>query len=437
MEFWDNLDVNDAGHLMLGGCDAVKLAEQYGTPLYVMNENKIREVCRSYYKIIKETGINGLVAYASKSFTNKAMVKIIDSEGLGLDVVSGGELYTALSAGIDMKKVYFHGNNKTVAEMEMAVDHQVGRIVPDSIDEINALDEVCAKKGKRICVQVRIKPGIEAHTHDYIKTGTDDSKFGFGIFNGQAIAAIKTILESDNLDFAGLHCHIGSQIFELQPFIETVDVMTDFMLNVRAEFGVEIEEVNFGGGYGIHYVNTDKPLKPWEYVKAIIAALKSDCEKKGLKLPRFVIEPGRSICGEAGTTLYEVGSVKDIPGIVKYANVDGGMFDNPRPALYQAVYTSAVANKMHDKHFDEVAIAGRTCESGDILIKHAWIPKVERGDIVAVFSTGAYNYAMASNYNRLPIPAVVLVQDGKSAMMVKRQTYEDVCGRDEVASWLK
>ncbi|MEZ4357258.1 MAG: diaminopimelate decarboxylase [Eubacteriales bacterium] len=437
MDYWGELNINDEGHLVLGGCDAVLLAKEYGTPLFVMDENKIRETCRSYYKVIREKGIDALVAYASKAFTNKSMCKIAAQEGLGLDVVSGGELYTAVKAKFPMEKVYFHGNNKTKSEIAMAVEHGVGRIVADNFEEIDLIDKIAGRFKKKVNIQVRIKPGIEAHTHDYIKTGTDDSKFGLGIKDGQAILAIRQVLDSTNLEFAGIHCHIGSQIFELEPFKMAVDVMTDFILKVKDKLGVKVSEANLGGGYGIHYLAEDEPLYPYQYVETIVEELIESCKGKNIDIPKMVIEPGRSIVGEAGTTLYEVGSVKEIPGIIKYANVDGGLADNPRPALYQAEYTAVVANKASEKSEEKISIAGRTCESSDILIKDAFLPKVEAGDIIAVFSTGAYNYSMASNYNRLPIPAVVLVKDGKSDYMVKRQTYEDITKLDVISNWLK
>lgn len=436
MEHWDKLQINEKGHLLLGRCDTVELAKKFGTPLYVMEEDKIRDICKSYYKSLKSRNINGMVAYANKAFCNTAMCKIVEQEGLGLDVVSGGEIYTALNAGFPMEKVYFHGNGKSYDELNFAVQSGIGCIVLDNFHEISMLESICALQGKTQRVMVRIKPCIEAHTHDYIKTARDDAKFGFGINDGDGMKAVKQAFNGKNITLAGIHCHIGSQIFELEPFKMAVDVMLNFVKAVREETGFEIPEINFGGGYGIHYLKSDDPLKPWEYVETMLDELKKVCSEKGIKVPRFVIEPGRSICGEAGTTLYTVQAIKEIPGILTYANVDGSLADNPRPALYQAKYTCVVANKVNAPQDKTMTIAGRSCESSDLLIKNAAIADAKEGDILAVFSTGAYNYSMASNYNRLPIPAVVLVKDGKAELMVKRQSYEDLVKNDTIPSWL-
>ena len=345
MEHWDKLTINEKGHLTLGGCDTVELAKEFGTPLYVMEEDKIRKICKAYYKSINERSMDGLVAYASKAFCNTAMCRIVAQEGLGLDVVSGGEIYTALNADFPMEKTYFHGNNKSLEELKMAVNSGVGCIVLDNFTEIPLLENICAGQGKTAKVSIRIKPCIEAHTHDYIKTAKDDSKFGFGIHDGDGLKAVELALAGKNISLKGLHCHIGSQIFELQPFKMTVDVMLEFVKLIKDKTGFEVPEINFGGGYGIHYLKTDDPLHPWEYVETMLDEIKAVCAKKGIKVPRFVIEPGRSICGEAGTTLYTINSIKEIPDLLTYANVDGSMADNPRPALYQAKYTCMVAKQ--------------------------------------------------------------------------------------------
>lgn len=436
MEHWGNLHINEKRHLVLGGCDTLDLAEQFGTPLYVMEEDVIRKVCRGYVEAIRDYSGGGKALYAGKAFINTAMCKIIESEGLGLDVVSGGELYVAIKAGFNLKNVYLHGNNKTPADLRMAVQAGIGRIVIDSSNEIQLLAEIAKEFGKVQDVSVRIKPGIEAHTHEYIKTGQVDSKFGFGIGDGQGMQAVKDILEQSSLNLIGMHCHIGSQIFELEPFRDAVNVMLNYMLKVNEETGFMFSEINFGGGYGIHYVNDDKPLRPDEYVKTMLKELTKLCKEKKVDPPAFVIEPGRSIAGEAGTTLYTVGDIKTIPDIRTYVSVDGSMADNPRPALYQAAYTCALAGKMNQPDEEVVSIAGRACESGDMLIWNAELPKTEAGDVLAVFSTGAYNYSMASNYNKLPQPAVVLVRDGKSDLMVKRQSYDDLIKNDNIPSWL-
>jgi diaminopimelate decarboxylase len=436
MEHWAKLDVNRNGHLMLGGCDALELAKEFGTPLYVMEEDVIRGVCREYMRTVKTYKGGAKVLYAGKAFMTTAICRIVESEGLGLDVVSEGEIRTAMNAGFDMSKTYLHGNNKTPRDLNIALESGVGRIVIDSFAEIKLLSRIAKEHGKVQDVSVRIKPSIEAHTHDYIKTGQVDSKFGFGAADGQGMEAVKEILAEPSLNLIGLHCHIGSQIFELQPYRDAVNVMLSFLKSVRDETGFLLTEVNFGGGYGIHYLKEDKPFKPSEYIEAMIEELNRVCAEKDIPLPVFVIEPGRSIVGEAGTTLYTVGDIKHIPNIRTYVSVDGGMADNPRPALYQAKYTCALAGKMNKPDSTVVSIAGRTCESGDMLIWNATLPEAEAGDIMAVFSTGAYNYSMASNYNMLPHPAVVLVKNGKAELMTARQTYEDLIKNDRIPSWL-
>lgn len=436
MEHWGNLNVNEKGHLVLGGCDALGLAKEFGTPLYVMEEDTIRKVCRGYTKALSDYKGKGKALFAGKAFLNTAMCKIVQSEGMGLDVVSGGELYVALNAGFNLKDVYFHGNNKTPSDLRMAVSEGIGRIVIDSANEIGLLAGIASELGKVQDVSVRIKPGIEAHTHEYIKTGQVDSKFGFGIADGQGMQAVKDILAQPSLNLLGMHCHIGSQIFELTPFRDAVDVMLNYMLGIQKETGYMFSEINFGGGYGIHYTKDDEPLRPDEYVKIMLNELTGLCEQKGIELPFFVIEPGRSIAGEAGTTLYTVGDIKTIPDIRTYVSVDGSMADNPRPSLYQAEYTCALAGKMNEPDETIVSIAGRTCESGDMLIWNAKLPQAQAGDILAVFSTGAYNYSMASNYNKLPHPAIVLVKDGKAELMVKRQSFDDLIHNDVIPSWL-
>jgi diaminopimelate decarboxylase len=436
MEHWGNPDINEKGHLVLGGCDALELAEKFGTPLYVMEEDKIRSVCRELMQSVAGYEGGGKVLYAGKAFMNTAMCRIAGSEGLGLDVVSGGEVYVAGKAGFDLKNAYLHGNNKTPEDLEMAVNNGIGRVVIDSFAEIARLSRIASHHGKVQDVSIRIKPGIEAHTHEYIKTGQVDSKFGFGVADGQAMQAAKDILAQPSLNLIGLHCHIGSQIFELAPYQDAVVVMLAFLKKVKEETGFLFREINFGGGYGIHYTKDDKPFRPEEYVKAMLEEINRICAEKNIPLPVFVIEPGRSIVGEAGTTLYTVGDIKTIPGIRTYVSVDGGMADNPRPALYKAKYTCMLAGRMKEPDETVVSIAGRTCESGDMLIWNAALPKTKAGDVMAVFSTGAYNYSMASNYNMLPHLAVVLVRGGRAELMVRRQSYDDLIRNDEMPSWL-
>ena len=432
MNYRDTMNVNGKGHLQIGGVDAVDLVAKYGTPLYVMDESYIRQVCRAFRETVERTYGEGGVAYASKAFSCKAIYEIAKQENMYIDVVSGGEIYTADSVGFDMKKAYFHGNNKLVSEIELALQTGVGTFVVDSFDEIDLLDGICGEKGKVQKVIVRVNPGVEAHTHSFIQTAKVDSKFGFGVKNGYADEAIDKILTKKNLRFAGLHCHIGSQIFDKQAFALAVDVVTDYVAELKKR-GIEVDELNFGGGFGVYYSGDDPKYDVAEYcdyVALLTSSLKTAVEKKGIKKPFFMIEPGRSIVGEAGVTLYSVGAIKDIKGVRKYLAIDGGMTDNIRPALYDAKYDAVIANRATEKATEIVSVAGNCCESGDIILKDVALPQAKRGDIIAVFTTGAYNYSMSSNYNRNPIPPVVFVKDGKSAYAVKPQTYEDLVRND-------
>lgn len=432
MNYRDTMNVNEKGHLQIGGVDAVDLVAKYGTPLYVMDESYIRSVCRAFRETVVNTYGEGGVAYASKAFSCKAIYEIAKQENMYIDVVSGGEIYTANSVGFDMKNAYFHGNNKLVSEIRLALEVGVGTFVVDSFDEIDLLDGICAEKGIIQKVLIRVNPGVEAHTHSFIQTAKVDSKFGFGVKNGYADIAVDKIKEKKNLRFAGLHCHIGSQIFDKQAFALAVDVVTDYVVKLK-ERGIVVDELNFGGGFGVYYSGDDPKYDVKEYcdyVALLTSSLKAAVEKKGIKKPFFMIEPGRSIVGEAGVTLYSVGAIKDIKGIRKYLAVDGGMTDNIRPALYDAKYDAVLANRANEKATEVVSVAGKCCESGDIILKDIALPKAERGDILAVFTTGAYNYSMSSNYNRNLVPPVVFVKDGKSAYAVRPQTYEDIVRND-------
>ncbi len=426
-----SLDVNEQGRLTIGGCDAAALREQFGTPLYVMDENAIRRHCRAFRESIeKYYGGNGRCIYASKTFLCLAMARIVQEEGLGMDVVSGGEIATALKAGVNPKLLYFHGNNKTSEELVFALEHGVGRIVVDNPDELQRLCPLARSMGKTVDVLLRVKPGIDAHTHSFIRTGQIDSKFGFALELGEAMQAVKTVLEEDCLRLRGVHCHIGSQIFEMEPFEHAAQVMLQFMAQVRDETGVVMEELNLGGGFGIRYL-PDDDAKPYEeFMQRVSSAIRATCADIGLPVPFVTIEPGRSIAGPAGTTLYTVGGVKEIPGVRNYVSVDGGMADNPRYALYQADYTVLVANRMNEPADYKATIAGKCCESGDLLQENVMIAKPQPGDLLAVCCTGAYNYSMSSNYNRIPRPAVVMIRDGKPRVIVKRETYDDLMRND-------
>lgn len=425
------LGSNDKGHLTIGGVDAVDLANKYGTPLYVMDERTIRGHCRTFQQSIDDNyGGKGLAVYASKAFNCKEMCRIIKDEGLGIDVVSGGELYTALSVDFPPEKIVFHGNNKTEEEIKLALESGVGRIVVDNLTELRTIEKMAAELNKNPGVMIRIKPGIDAHTHNFIRTGQIDSKFGFALETGEAFEAIKEVLEQKNVTLKGVHCHIGSQIFEIDPFKAAAEVMLGFMVKVKKELSYEIKELNLGGGFGIRYLIDDDAKLYKTFMEQVSVTVKETCKRLGLNIPFIMIEPGRSIVGPAGTTLYTVGAVKTIPGIRNYVSVDGGMTDNPRYILYQSEYSIAVANKI-DKPSDYIAtIAGRCCESGDLVQEDAKIQTPEPGDILAVFCTGAYNYSMASNYNRVPRPPVVMIKDGESRVIIKGESYEDLVKND-------
>lgn len=429
--------INDNGHLEIGGCDTVELAEKFGTPLYIMDEALIRQRCREFVEAFSDSGLRFQVAYASKAFSVMAMCRIVEEEGMSLDVVSDGELYTALQAGFPAERIHFHGNNKTPYELEMAVDAKIGCFVVDNFVELHMLNAIAAEKKQKVNILLRITPGVDAHTHEYISTGQTDSKFGFDLENGSAMQAVKEASDLSHVTLLGVHSHIGSQIFEVGGFRLAVDKVTDFALKVRQELDVTFSVINLGGGFGIRYVEGDTPLPLAEYVKSITDAVRSNFGKHEYPLPEIWTEPGRSIVGDSGTTLYTVGTYKDIPGVRKYVAVDGGMTDNPRPALYEALYEAMLANRAQNANEEIVSIAGKCCESGDMLIWDVNLPKVQTGDLLAVGCTGAYNYAMASNYNRIRRPAVVFVKDGEADVVVKRETFEYLVGNDVVPERMK
>ncbi len=426
-----NLSVNEKGHLTIGGLDTADLAQKYGTPLYVMDEDLIRENCRSFKQSIDRCyGGKGLVCYASKVFCCKEMYRIMISEDMGLDVVSAGELYTAASVGFPMEKVCFHGNNKTDEELLMALGQNVGRIVVDNIFELERLNRLACERGAKANIMFRIKPGIDAHTHDFVRTGQIDSKFGFALETGEAFEAVKKAISLEHIELSGLHCHIGSQIFDIDPFVLAAEVMMNFIARIRDELGYEIKELDLGGGFGIKYTDADSPVPYDSYMEKVSEKVKAVCAEKNLKLPFILIEPGRSIAGPAGITLYTVGGIKHIPNIRTYVSVDGGMGDNPRYALYKSKYDFVNALRASEPKSETVTVAGKCCESGDLLGEGAPIQHTEEGDIIAVLATGAYNYSMSSNYNRIPKPSVVMVKDGTSRVIVKRETLDDIVRND-------
>lgn len=427
-----NLAVNEKGHLTIGGMDTVELAKEYGTPLYVMDEDLIREHCRSFRRSMEKYYDGaGLVCYASKAFCCKEMCRIAKEEGIGLDVVSAGELYTAAGVDFPMDKVCCHGNNKTDFELRMALKYKVGRIIVDNIFELERLNKLAAESGEMARIMYRIKPGIDAHTHDFVKTGQIDSKFGFALETGEAFEAVKRALSMEHIEFVGVHCHIGSQIFDIAPFVEAAEVMLCFIEKIKKELNYEIRELNLGGGFGIKYTEEDTPVPYENYMEHVSKRVKELCKEKGIKQPFILIEPGRSIVAPAGITLYTVGGIKEIPNIRTYVSIDGGMGDNPRYALYKSAYDFVAANKADRDKDSVVTIAGRCCESGDLLGEGVSVQTLEPGDTLAVLATGAYNYSMSSNYNRVPKPPVLMISDKKVKIAVKRETLEDIIRNDE------
>lgn len=426
-----NLNVNEKGHLTIAGVDAVNLAEKYGTPLYVMDEDLIREHCRTFKNSIeKYYNGEGMACYASKAFSCKAMCKIVKEEGIGLDVVSEGELYTAESVDFPMERVCFHGNNKTDSELKYAVEKKVGRIIVDNIYELERLNKIASEAGTKANIMFRVKPGIDAHTHDFVKTGQIDSKFGVALETGEAFDIVKKALALDSINLVGLHCHIGSQIFDIDPFVSAAEVMIGLIEKIKIELSYEVKELNLGGGFGIKYTDEDTPVEYDKYMEKVSVRVKELCAEKNLKLPFILIEPGRSLVAPAGITLYTLGCIKEIPDIRTYISVDGGMCDNPRYALYKSKYDVVVANRAAEPKTEVVTIAGKCCESGDLIGEGMNIQKAEAGDIIAVLATGAYNYSMSSNYNRIPKPAVVMLRNGESRVVVKRETLADVIRND-------
>jgi diaminopimelate decarboxylase len=424
--------INSDGVLEVGGVSTLALAEEFGTPLYVMDEGHIRSVCRHYREAFGAKYPGEVeVVYAGKAFLTRAMCRLVDQEGLCLDVSTGGELYTAIAADFPPERTYMHGNNKSDDEIRMALERDVHRIVIDSLDEIEQID--CLAGERRARALIRVTPGIKAKTHEYVQTAQLDVKFGLGIVSGQAMAGVKRVLASRSVELHGFHCHIGSQLFGLDCYRETVRVMFDFLVDVREQCGFEARELDLGGGLGIRYVSDHLDHAPTigQLASVIEEAMVTQAKRVGYPLPKLIVEPGRSIVGEGGITLYRAGVVKEIPGIRTYVAVDGGMSDNPRPALYQAEYEIIVAGKAAQPKSETVTIAGKHCET-DVLIYDAPSQPIKAGDIVAVQSTGAYNYSMASNYNRLPRPAVVFVADGRADIAVERETLQDMVAHDRV-----
>ncbi len=417
-------------NLTIGGCDMVDLAQKYGTPLYVIDEQTIRSICQDYKKAFSKYKKTNMM-YASKALCNSAVSKIIASEGFGFDVVSGGEIYTLYKAGIDMSKVLFNGNNKTPEEIELAIKYGVGRFSIDNFYEVKLISEISKKYNKTVNALLRITPGIECHTHKYIQTGQLDCKFGFDL--SQIDSIIEHILNVDkNIIIRGLHAHIGSQIFETKCYYDEVEVLVKEVARIDEKFGIKLDEMNIGGGLGVKYVESDNPPSVQEIADVIIKSLTENIEKYKINKPTIYLEPGRSIISTSGVTLYTVGSSKQVPNMTKYISVDGGMADNPRPSMYQAEYLAELVTSHSERDTEVVTIAGKFCESGDILINGIELPVLEAGDVLCVYNTGAYNYSMASNYNRAVKPAMVLVNNCQSDIIVYRETLEDLVSHDVI-----
>jgi len=428
--FPETARIGSNGHLYLADLDVAALAREFGTPLYIYDAATMETRCRCYQEALASSyPAASQTAYAAKAFLCTALARWIAAAGLDLDVVSGGELYIALHAGFPPARIHFHGNNKSTDELVLALDAGVGRIVVDNLDELARLSHLAAQRAKAVPIWLRLSPNVDAHTHAYRKTGLLDSKFGFPMANGDAARAARQALQDPYIDLVGLHAHVGSQIFETTPFIETVEVLLDFAAELRAE-GLDLRELSPGGGWGVRYTPSDPPAPIAPYVASLSRAVAAGCRARGLALPRLILEPGRSLVGPAGVALYTVGGRKAIAGVRTYLSVDGGMADNIRPALYGSEYTAIVANKADHPSQERVTLAGKFCESGDLLARDVLLPRVEPGDLLAVPVSGAYNLAMSSNYNQAPRPAVILVRDGTARLILRRETYEDLLARD-------
>lgn len=427
----NNVTVNEKGHLQFAGFDTVDLAAKYGTPLYLMDENKIREHIKEYKAaFLKYFPAGSNPEFASKSFSCKQIYRIMNEENMCIDAVSAGEIYTAKSAGFNMSHCFFHGNNKTDCDIAFAIDSGVGYFVIDNFEEIQAVNLMARDKGIIQKALLRITPGIDTHTHQKISTGNVDSKFGFAIATGMADEAVEAVLKCENISLCGFHCHIGSQIFESRPFIMAAELMLDFIAHIKTTQNYTADILNLGGGFGVKYLESQPALNLDEKIGEVASAINQKCNELEIDVPKIAMEPGRSIVADAGMTLYTVGSVKEIKGYKSYVSIDGGMPDNPRFALYESPYTVMLASRANDKADFKATIAGRCCESGDIIQNDVLIPKPERNEILAVLTTGAYNYSMASNYNRIPRPPVVMLSDKGDYVAVKRETIEDICSLD-------
>lgn len=437
MQLREGLIIGARDHLFIGGCDTVELAREFGTPLYVIDESYLQGMCRAFTKAMQTYAKDGLVCYASKALSAMAICRLVQNEGMGLDVVSGGELYTALKAGFPMDRVTLHGNCKTPHELHMAIDLGVSRIVVDGKDEIQLINGIAESLGRTVNVQLRLNPGIVAGMHKAVQTAALDSKFGLGIDDGEALSAVRMIAACRNLRLTGVHTHLGSQIFDMAPYLKAVDRLTDFMVLSSAATGVPMTELIIGGGFGVRYTEDDpETMNPTQIVHTLAMEVAKQSARKGIPLPRLILEPGRIIVAEAGIMLYTVAGVKRIQGVRNFVCIDGGMADNPRPVLYGSRYRVLLANRAGEKPTERFSIAGRACESGDTLGADYALPTPVQGDILATLTAGAYQYAMASRYNRVPVPAMVLAHFGKAEPIVERERYDDLIAKDRMPSWL-
>ena len=428
------LQVGDEGQLLFDGCSLEKLAQTYGTPCYIYSENSIRRQCRAYVQSFQKEQVNFEVIYAGKAFLVKALCRILDEEGLGIDAASGGEIYTALNSHFPAQKIYFHGNNKSEDEIRYAITSDIGMIMIDNLYELEKVNQIAGELNKSVNIMLRVIPGVDTHTHAKIRTGQVDSKFGIPI--GKLLEVFPQVLQKKHLVYQGLHCHIGSQLLEASYHLSAVGEMVQLIKKIADQYQVETHQLNLGGGLGVKYSQSDNRLDVSVFVNQLVDKVKEMCQKHEIKVPKILIEPGRSIVAEAGITLYRIGAIKDIPQMRKYLIVDGGMSDNMRPTLYDAQYEALLVNKFRQANNEKVTIAGKFCESGDILIKDIFLPKAENGDLLAVFTTGAYHYSMASNYNCIPKLPVILVNKGKSDYIVQRQTYQDMTRNEVLPVWM-
>ena len=429
----NNLSINEKGHLCIGGRDTVELAEKHGTPLYIFDEDRIRERCHTYREALHEAfGESANALYASKAASFRAIYRIMKDEGMGVDVVSSGEIYTAVSVAFPMERAYFHSNNKTDDDISYAMENGVGYFVVDNREELDAIERIASLRGITQKVLLRLTPGIDPHTYEAIATGKVDSKFGSAIETGQADEMTAYALQLSHVDLVGFHCHVGSQVFDSDVFLRAAAIMLEFVARMKEKHGYITRELDLGGGYGVRYLESDPELDIAANIREVGRAVREQCDALGLELPAIRMEPGRSIVADAGLTLYSVGTVKRIPGYKNYVSVDGGMTDNPRYALYRSPYTVLLANRANDMGDTfRCSLVGRCCESGDILQENIALPAdTKRGDLVAVLTTGAYNYSMSSNYNRIPRPPVVMLKDGVDTVAVKRESFADICKND-------